>query len=292
MKNLKHILVLIIFFVFGNSFLEAQNANPIMWRISSDSSIVFIIGSIHAGRDDFYPLPNKIYKALDSSNIFVTEIDLNPENLTGIMTSAVIPEGEPTLDTYMSKETYDSLVSDMSNIGIPEYALMQFQPWFAALMYMTLGTAEAGLDVSLGVDMHLKTIADSLKKENDYLETLDDQINAIKGSITNTSEYFKYLISSNDSTNAGDAVSKMCDAWYKGDADALNELINEDKSNINTKTLEYLLINRNIKMSQKIEMFLNKKGIYFVAAGAAHIVGKKSIIDLLKNTKKYNIFKY
>ena len=43
-----------------------------------------------------------------------------------------------------------------------------------------------------------------------------------------------------------------------------------------------LYTERNINMTEKIEKFLKKQGTYFVVVGAAHLIGKKGIIELLK----------
>jgi len=45
---------------------------------------------------------------------------------------------------------------------------------------------------------------------------------------------------------------------------------------------------RNMRMTSKIEGYLNSSGSYFVIVGAGHLVGKRGIVELLKN-KGYGV---
>ena len=38
-------------------------------------------------------------------------------------------------------------------------------------------------------------------------------------------------------------------------------------------------------MAEKIEGYLKEKGSYFVVVGAGHLIGEKSIIDILRKNK-------
>jgi len=43
-----------------------------------------------------------------------------------------------------------------------------------------------------------------------------------------------------------------------------------------------------MRMTSKIEGYLNSNGSYFVIVGAGHLVGKRGIVELLKN-KGYGV---
>jgi uncharacterized protein YbaP (TraB family) len=85
------------------------------------------------------------------------------------------------------------------------------------------------------------------------------------------------------SSMAGEAES-MVRAWTSGDAQALESII-ADAVQPDTSlapVLEKLLDKRNVKMTSKIEGYLNSNGTYFVIVGAGHLVDKSGIVELLR----------
>jgi uncharacterized protein YbaP (TraB family) len=52
-----------------------------------------------------------------------------------------------------------------------------------------------------------------------------------------------------------------------------------------------LVYERNINMAEKIEGYLRTKGNYFVIIGAAHLVGEKGIIEILRG-KGYRVVQF
>src|SRR4030042_3960106 len=51
-----------------------------IWEISSDSTQVYLLGSVHVASQDLYPLNNSIEDAFNSSTYLVVEV--NTDNLT------------------------------------------------------------------------------------------------------------------------------------------------------------------------------------------------------------------
>jgi uncharacterized protein YbaP (TraB family) len=54
---------------------------------------------------------------------------------------------------------------------------------------------------------------------------------------------------------------------------------------------EKLVYERNRNMAGKIEAYLKTKGTYFVITGAAHLVGEKGIIEILRG-KGYRVVQF
>ncbi|HVX66984.1 MAG TPA: TraB/GumN family protein, partial [Bryobacteraceae bacterium] len=49
----------------------------LMWKATSPTNTVYLVGSLHFGTPDMYPLPETIQSAFQKSSALVVEIDLN-----------------------------------------------------------------------------------------------------------------------------------------------------------------------------------------------------------------------
>jgi uncharacterized protein YbaP (TraB family) len=64
-------------------------SNPIFWEIKNDKTTIYLLGSVHLGRSDMYPLPKHIEKAFDKSDYLGLEINaenVNPFEVMNLMT--------------------------------------------------------------------------------------------------------------------------------------------------------------------------------------------------------------
>ena len=111
------------------------NAHP-LWQVHGSSNSVYLLGSIHFAKEDFYPLAKPIEQAYQRASTVVFEA--NPgemksmETQTKLLKAGMCPAGE-TLSQRVSKETYAGLQSWLKNaVGVPS-ALDQMKPWLALL---------------------------------------------------------------------------------------------------------------------------------------------------------------
>ena len=140
------------------------------------------------------------------------------------------------------------------------------------------------------IDMFFMNSATNSKKEVLELESADFQINlmdSVLGKFQN--EFVLYTLTDLDSSS--EAVDGMFEIWEKGDQQALEDNILEQfKLLPNAEVfIKKFLTERNEKMAGKINDFLQTDKTYFVVVGAAHIIGKDGILDLIGKSKKYSI---
>ncbi len=55
----------------------AQSKKSFLWKIQSKTNTVYVFGSIHYLKKEFYPLDEKIENAFDQSDILVVEANIN-----------------------------------------------------------------------------------------------------------------------------------------------------------------------------------------------------------------------
>src|SRR5262245_1766969 len=76
-------LLLVFVFFAAASEAHAQDKS-FLWRIQSDKSNIYILGSVHFLKKDSYPLNKTIEKVFDNTQKLVLEIDLKSEDSAAV----------------------------------------------------------------------------------------------------------------------------------------------------------------------------------------------------------------
>lgn len=283
------ILPLLIFLIFA-AYTDSFAANNFLWRIQSKTSTVYALGSIHLLKQDVYPLNNAIENAFDRSDSLVVEAnvnDVNTVNIQKMMASGIYPEGD-SLDKHVSKSTLEIVRKETGKIGLPPEFVYKQKPWLLAMTLEALELMAAGYNPDYGIDKYFLTKAVGKKKIIE-LESINYQINLLSGLSAGEQELF-LLYTLKDLESLVKEADSMVSAWKSGDAKLMEAIIRESSLADDRfyPIYDKLVIQRNKSISSKIDGFLKKKGRYFVVVGAAHFIGEKGIIQLLKE-KGYTI---
>jgi uncharacterized protein len=262
---------------------EAAQAKHSLWKVEGKDNTVYLLGSIHFLKKDFYPLADPIEAAYKDSKIVAFETDIgeleNMQTQLKMLQRAQLPPGE-TIRQHLSKDTYKMLHDYLEEtIGLGGM-FDQFRPWFAAMALAVLEVTKLGFDPAQGIDKHFHTRAKADRKKIVGLETVDFQLALLSGFAKEDQEaLMKQTLL--DVGSFKKLFADIIDAWKKGDAEKLDQLVLE-----NMKTTpeihKKLLIDRNRAWVGKIEEMLNGKENAFVVVGAGHLVGKESVVDLLQ----------
>lgn len=264
-------------------------AQPLfLWHATRDGAEVWLLGSVHVGSDDFYPLDPRIEAAFAGADTMVCEIDLTDPAKAAkasllAMQKGSYPEGE-TLREHVSAETWQALAAQVESQGLPLSMFEQFKPSMAAIMLAMMEMQKVGLDPDQGIDRHFLTRAhaDSLPVVD--LETVEQQIDAIFGQDAGVEE----LILTESLAQSGEEMRKILDemvaAWRAGDTAAISALIAEqwlDDPRL-VDFHEAILGRRNRQMAATIDGRAGARGTtWFVVVGAAHLVGEDGVPALL-----------
>jgi uncharacterized protein YbaP (TraB family) len=147
---------------------------------------------------------------------------------------------------------------------------------------------KSGYDPEYGIDKYFLSKAAGKKKILE-LESLDYQIDLLSG-LDDTEQELFLLYTLKDLKILVQEVDKLVDAWKSGAAESMESTITksftEDRKFY--PIYEKLIYKRNRNMTLKIEDFLRTSGTYFVVVGAAHLLGDRGIIQLLKE-KGFNV---
>jgi uncharacterized protein YbaP (TraB family) len=277
------ILFLIVTFICTSyTFSYAQKS--FLWRVQSKRSTVYLLGSIHLLKKDIYPLSRTIENAFEKSDFLAVEADINEIgrlNIQKLMESAFY-SGNDTLEKHVSQSTFDTVKEQTERLGLPIEFVYNQKPWFLGLTLSSVELMKAGYDPNYGMDKYFLSKAAGTKKILE-LESLDYQIDLLSGLNDDEQELF-LLYTLKDLEILTQEVDNLVDAWQSGAVESMEKTVTksftEDRrfSGIYDK----LIKKRNRSMALKIEGFLKTNGTCFVVVGAAHLLGERGIVQLLK----------
>lgn len=288
MKRRQVLIVSILaLIVMPTGLLHAQQAakpatKHSLWKVEGRTNALYLFGSIHFLKKDFYPLPQPIEDAYKQSQVVVFEVNLDamdsPESQLKMLESGKQPEGQ-TLKDSLTKETYAKLESYLSESGAPIALFSPLRPWMVAVALIGSELMKLGYNPEEGVDKYFFGKAKKDKKEIVPLETLDFQLQFFTG-LTKQEEDAMLRETLQEISNFKKDLQAIIDAWKTGDTKALEKLMLDamrDYPQLHKK----LLIDRNKQWAEKLQKLHASGKTVFVVVGAAHLVGKDSVIDLL-----------
>jgi len=266
----------------GSVELWAQQKN-FLWKVESGNGKVYLLGSIHLLRRDDALLKSIIYETFDKSQRLVLEVDLLNDDRHKmqqlILQRGVNLDGK-TLQQKVSQETFQRATLWANQLGIDINALARFKPWVTGLTMMVMHLQKLGFDPNSGVDRQLAQRAKQANKPVSGLETAEFQFNLLDDLPPSLQEMML-----RHSLGEMAQIEKMVDhivrAWRNGDVGAAETLFLGSMKEY-PEIQEKLLDARNRNWLPQIEKFINSGEDILVVVGAAHLVGKNGVIELLK----------
>jgi uncharacterized protein YbaP (TraB family) len=287
------ILGLLCLTIFGEDAVAGGRKN-FLWKATSETNTVYILGSLHFMKKEAYPLARKIEDAFDVSDLVVVEANINDIARVDMekLIDTAFYTGDDTLENHVSAETYSLVKKQYEKLGIPLWLVSRQKPWFLALTITSFELAKLGFDPNYGIEMHFTSKA-LPKKRIEELESFEYQINLLSGFSDREQEMF--LLETLKDVQAYEAEAEadaLLRAWQTGDTKRLESIVMKNGSDEGSlsQVYEKLMYQRNRNMTSKIEGYLKKRETCFVIVGAGHLVGDRGIIELLKS-KGYTIEK-
>ena len=251
--------------------------------------ILYLLGSIDLAPEGLYPLDDVITDAYKSSDYLVVEIDIRRPDISTVMKRAYYQDTN-TLAGNLKPETYKKLTDEFLKFKITEPFYQKMKPWFAVMTLQSLDMMKKGNTSENGIDMHFLQSATNDSLPVLELESSGFQMNLLDSILQQMQDDF-VLFSLSDFDTTGSDVDSMYEYWKTGNADELEKVaFREFEIMPNAAEFEKAFVtDRNINMANKIREYLNGDKTYFVVVGAAHLVGKNGIVNLLKNDGIYKI---
>jgi len=288
------ILIVLLAFLGAAQAQQAAPAQPkprrfLMWRATSPTATVYLVGSIHLGDSSMYPLPKEVESAFAAAKVLAVEINIknaDQAKMMGLLQKAGFYTGDDSLTKHLSKETQAALEDYCTRHNVPRMGMEQLKPWVVAITIAAMAWQQAGEDPSLGIDLHF---LNEIKPPQriDELETMESQL-AIFAEASEEEQQSMLASILKKGDKIKDMIKRTQAAYMAGDPDALQKVMDE-QDDVGSKNLEKkLLDDRNVVMTGKMEEYLKGKDPIFVVVGAAHIIGDKGIAKQLRD-KGYKV---
>jgi uncharacterized protein len=259
----------------------------LMWKVTSPTATVYLVGSVHVATPDMYPLPSAMESAFAASKVLTVEVNIKnidtPQSTKLTQDSGTYGDGD-SLSKHISKQTSDALDGFCSKYGLPRESLEGVKPWLAALTTAVIAFQQAGEDFHMGVDEHfLNEVKPS--QRIDELETADFQISIFSSATPQEQE--ELLASSlKQVDNLKDWAQTLQNAYVAGDDGKIEQMLEQQFEP--RAFYKRLIEDRNTGMAERVEQYLKGKEQCFVVVGSGHLVGDKGMVKLLQ-AKGYKV---
>ena len=271
---------------------DAMAGHHLLWKVTGPRGTAYLVGSIHFGTPDMYPLPAEMTRAYEASQALVVEVNLmalDPTQMPQIVAAKALYRDGTTLSKVLTPQTWKELDKVLKKFGTSAQMVEHQKPWFVSMTLTSLALRRFGFNEDLGIDNHFMKLANN-NKPIIGLETFQQQLDFLDGfSITEQEQMLKETFE--DIDKGTEFLADTLRAWRTGDAQQVDELMNEELRNggdADKHMYQVLVADRNVAMVDKLERLLKRGGSYFVVLGAAHFVGKDGIVELLK-AKGYQV---
>lgn len=266
-------------------------AKSFLWEVKSKTNTVYLFGTVHVGKNSFYPLPDAVEAAFSESAKLAVEADIT--NQQAIADSAPLMMYTPpaSLENQVNPAVLQRLKRYADANKMPYDALKGLKPFILGGLLVLTEFAKEGYDQRYGVDGYLIQKAVLKAKPIVELESVGEQMRMLAG--LNKQEQEAFLDNALITVEKGKApgqIEGMIAAWQSGNPammEATVKLANEGMK-LTAALDEKVLYGRNVKMVAKVEEFLRGNEKHFVAVGSMHLVGKRGLVDVLK-AKGYEV---
>ena len=213
----RRIALLLTVLVLALAAGAQAESHPLLYRVTdAEGHTVYLLGTIHVGREDFYPLSDAVEQAYAEAEILAVEADIlafsqNLIKMTQMSMALMYGPGDDATK-HMSPENYALAVE---KINYPEILLRRMR--LAAWMSLSeeLSYDMAGLSSDLGVDMHLLRRAHADGKPIDELEGMEEQMELLLG-LPDSIVEMQIMSSLENTAAAAAAINTLALAWQNG----------------------------------------------------------------------------
>lgn len=271
---------------FGGGVACAGAAQHPLWVIEGEQNTVYLLGSIHVLRASDYPLPDALVRAYEEAEILYMEVDLDDldeaQAVTFTIGNGTLPPDQ-TLADVLGPERFEEAQKRAATLGIDLGMLARFEPWVAALTVVQAQLAQLGLEPDQGVEQHFKRLAARDAKEIRGLETLPDQLGILDGlSLQRQGDFL--MMSLEESASIASELETLIRAWRTGDSARLASTLTDEFAEF-PDLYGSLIVARNRNWTEQIRELLDDEQDYLVVVGALHLVGRDSVIELLRQKR-------
>lgn len=265
----------------------AQGGSPLLWEVTSKSTTVYLLGTIHVGHPSMYPLPPAVENAYSRAQVIALEADPGDPTAMLMAMGTVMYQPPETLERNVPPALFQELRSALSPGGLPIELAQSMKPYMVSMTLTMMEAARLGFDVSLGVDLHLVNRARRDGKRIVELESMAMQLAMLDGMPKETQvAMLESTIKGMRSGSLKRDLETMIDAWRTGNAELMDDAATREMkampARVSRELQDSMFDRRNRAMADKIVQMLGGSEVVLVGVGAGHMTGSTGLVALLK----------
>lgn len=270
-------------------------SHPILWQIEGETPS-FLYGTMHVPDERVTTLPPVVIAAIDRCDALFCELPMDQasqmKESMALIPKMMLPQGQ-TLQTVLPAELYERVSAYLKAKGQGQVMAMmgRMKPW---VITMQMGQLEFAKDLQSGkkaLDAVIYERAQKDKKQVGGLETMGEQVGVFDAltmeeqvtQLTETMDGLEKAHKEEKSPNA-ELVKMYLDGDIEGMQKMAEEQMGENKSALADKLRQSLIIDRNIRMADRIEAKMKEAPgtSFYFAVGSLHYPGPQGILKLLE----------
>jgi uncharacterized protein YbaP (TraB family) len=261
-------------------------ADGLLYEVSGEKGRAWLLGSLHFGVADMYPLPQSVERAFASADRLMVEVnirELDKNDVAATLETLGLFKGEERLQNHVPGALWQRLSSASEQVEVSLSSLEMQRPWLAAITLTAALVQRQRLFAREGVDLHFLDRANRWQIPIVELEGFKQQTRLL-GDVS-APDQLQMLESSIEAIEHKDNMAKeLLAAWRAADGDQVQRLLQEAFGrNASTERLQARLLDqRNEPMAQRIGEQIELGGTVFVVLGAAHLFGREGVPEKLR----------
>lgn len=274
--------------------VNESKITPLLYQVTdAEGHTIWLFGSIHVGREDFYPLPDYVTDAFDQAEALAVEFDIRAYEKDIVAASKdmalmVYTDGSKIQD-HIDPQLYEEAAALLEDAPIPVSMLDHYMPsmWWSLIESLVLENST--LDTQLGIDMHMIDAAYDADKPVLSIESASFQSGILAGFSPELQEYMlRDTVAAVQDGSLMEANLELVDLWAEGNEEAfiaclsVSEEMTDEEAALYNEYAQVLIVDRNISMTDYAENALKEGKSIMICVGAAHIVGPGAMAQLLQ----------
>lgn len=261
----------------------AKTATPPFYKAQKGDITVYVLGTLHIGKKNDYPLQDNIDQALRESRL-VLELDQEQMQHIPRLVSAYRCH-KPCLKQYLTDAQWQQQEKRFGKqIG-------HVPPWQFMYMLMVADYAANGLSTGAGTEAWLSqryTILAAANGREAGLETAEEQLELLASPSAKIQRIMLQSYLTSQQTDIKQIGEQLYQYWQDGDSDGMLayslKMQSEDQQYVseNTQLFDAMIYQRNKRFVDRLQPLLQPGKPVFLAVGTLHLGGPRGVIELLR----------
>jgi uncharacterized protein YbaP (TraB family) len=139
--------------------MQAAPKRGLLYEASFEKNLVYVFGTIHVGKAEFYPLNVTTIRALTRSALLVVEADTRDQVAAAktITELAILPPSS-SLDRYVTPIVMNKVTRLLGKYQFPKERAVQMKPWMLASTLAALEAKHSGYEPGWATEAFLPEV--------------------------------------------------------------------------------------------------------------------------------------